>query len=104
MDKKMNTPMRRQPVWRRGLSIEEPGVTIVRNGGRSPDIRPLRIMLWILGVAVGAVLWVWLLDTSYDWISSTDDLKVIMGFLILISMAGALVALFVKGARWLWQR
>jgi hypothetical protein len=84
--------------------MDEPGSAIVRQRRRSSDIGPWKVVLWIFWIAAGAVLWVWLLDTSYDWISSASDLRVTMGCLILVSMAGALVALAAKGARWLWKR
>jgi hypothetical protein len=84
--------------------MDEPGSAIVRHRRRSADGGPLKVILWIISIAAGAVLWVWLLDTSYDWISSASNLRVTMGFLILVSMAAALVALVAKGARWLWKR
>ena len=56
-------------------------------------------MVWL---PIAAVLWVVLLDTSYDWISSPSNIKVISGLLILILMGCVVIALLVKGVRKLW--
>ena len=64
----------------------------------------LKTALWMIWLPIVAVLWVMLLDTSYDWISSPSNIKVISGFLILILMAFVVIALLVKGARKLWTR
>jgi multidrug resistance efflux pump len=61
-------------------------------------------VLWTVWLAICAVLWVLLLDTSYDWISSTSNAKVVFGFVILVSMVGVVIALVVKGVRLLWTR
>ena len=73
------------------------------NRSRSSN-RILKIALWMIWLPIASVIWVILLDTSYDWISSPSNSKVIAGLLILILMACALVALIIKGARKLWIR
>jgi hypothetical protein len=50
-----------------------------------------------------AVLWVMLLDTSYDWISAPSTPKVIGGLLILILMACVVIALVIKAVKKLWE-
>lgn len=73
------------------------------NSGYSSN-KVLKIALWMVWLPIVAVLWVMLLDTSYDWISSPSNIKVISGLLILILMAFVVIALLVKGARKLWIR
>jgi hypothetical protein len=58
-------------------------------------------MVWL---PIVAVFWVMLLDTSYDWVSSSSNIKVVSGLMILILMACVALALLVKGARKLWTR
>jgi hypothetical protein len=69
----------------------------------------IKVLLCALGVAIIAVSWFFLLDTSYDWISSASNWKAIAGGLILLIMAGialaivaAAVALVARGVRHLW--
>jgi hypothetical protein len=64
----------------------------------------LKIALWMVWLPIVAVLWVMLLDTSYDWISSASNIKVVSGLMILILMACVALALLVKGAKKLWTR
>jgi hypothetical protein len=73
------------------------------NSQHSPH-RLLKTALWLVWLPIGAVLWVMLLDISYDWISSPSTSKVIGGFLILILMAYAVIGLMVRGVRKLWKR
>ena len=73
------------------------------NSGYSSN-KMLKIALWMIWLPIVAVLWIMLLDTSYDWISSPSNIKVISGLLILILMAFVVIALLVKGARKLWTR
>ena len=94
-----------------GLKVitERPALFIVRSRRHSHNSRHssnklLRIALWMVWLPIVAVLWVMLLDTSYDWISSPSNTKVISGVLILILMACVVIALLVKGARKLWTR
>jgi hypothetical protein len=62
----------------------------------------LKFALWIIWVPIIAVLWIMLLDTSYDWISAPSNIKVVSGLLILILMASVVIVLLVKGAKKLW--
>jgi hypothetical protein len=62
----------------------------------------LKFALWMIWVPIIAVLWIMLLDTSYDWISAPSNIKVISGLLILILMALVVIVLLVKGAKKLW--
>jgi membrane protein YdbS with pleckstrin-like domain len=71
---------------------------------RNSSNKLLKVALWMVWLPIVAVLWVMLLDTSYDWISSPSNTKVISGVLILMLMACVVVALLVKGARKLWTR
>jgi hypothetical protein len=87
----------------------KPGLAVVRYSRHSDNSnyssrKPLKIALWMVWLPIAAVFWVMLLDTSYDWISSPSNTKVISGLLILISMASVVIALLVKGARKLWRR
>ncbi len=84
--------------------LQEPSSAVVRHGRHSSNMKPLRIVLWMIWIATLAVLWVVLLDTSFDWISSSSDTKVLLGLVILISMVGVAIVLIVKGARTLWTR
>lgn len=91
------------------MITEKPGWAVVHHGRRAPNRRLssnklLRIALWMVWLPLVAVLWVMLLDTSYDWISSPSTTKVISGLLILILMACVVIALLVKGAKKLWTR
>jgi hypothetical protein len=69
---------------------------------RSSSNKLLKLALWMVWLPIAAVLWVVLLDTSYDWISSPSNIKVISGLLILILMGCVVIALLVKGVRKLW--
>lgn len=69
----------------------------------------VKVLLCASSVAIIAVSWFFLLDTSYDWISSASNWKAIAGGLILFMMAGvtlaviaAAVALIARGVRHLW--
>jgi hypothetical protein len=73
------------------------------NSGHSSN-KVLKIALWMVWLPIVVVLWIILLDTSYDWISSPSNIKVVSGLLILILMALVVIALLVKGARKLWTR
>jgi len=83
---------------------QAPVLAVVRHRQRSAERKWLKLVLWTIGVALGAVVWVMLLDTSYDWISSPSNIKVVFGFVVLLSMLGGLIALVVKGVRVLWTR
>ena len=74
------------------------------DGGNSSSNRLLRTALWLVWLPIVGVLWVILLDTSYDWISSPNTTKVIAGVLILILMGCVILALIATGARKLWTR
>jgi membrane-anchored protein YejM (alkaline phosphatase superfamily) len=80
------------------------GSALIRHDRRSREKKLLSFVLWIIWLALLAILWVMLLDTSYDWISSPSDTKLMLGLLILISLAAAAFALGVKGVRMLWRR
>ena len=91
------------------MTTGRPGLAVARYTTRSRNSRHssnklLKIALWTVWLPIAAVCWVMLLDTSYDWISSPSNIKVIYGFLILILMALVVIALLVKGARKLWTR
>ena len=69
----------------------------------------LKVPLCALGIAIIAVSWFFLLDTSYDWVSSPSDWKAIAGGLILLMMAAvtlgvvaAVVAFIARGVKHLW--
>ncbi|MBV8775431.1 MAG: hypothetical protein JO166_24320 [Deltaproteobacteria bacterium] len=91
------------------MTAEGPHLTIFRhrrnrhNASNSSN-KLLKIALWIVWLPIVAVLWVILLDTSYDWISSPSSSRVIAGLLILILMGCVVVGLVVMGARRLWTR
>jgi hypothetical protein len=74
-----------------------------RNGKHSSN-KLLKAALWFVWLPILAVVWVMLLDTSYDWISSPSTARVIAGTLILILMGCVVVAVVAKGARKLWTR
>jgi polyferredoxin len=91
------------------MLTKRPGLTVVRDSRHTHNSKyssnkVLKIALWMIWLPIVAVLWIMLLDTSYDWISSPSNIKVISGLLILILMAFAVIALLVKGARKLWIR
>ena len=93
--------------WRK-IITERPGLAVVRHSrqlhtNRRSSNRLLKFALWMVWLPIVAVLWMMLLDTSYDWISSPSTTKVIAGLLILILMACVVIALLVKGARKLWE-
>lgn len=88
---------------------ERPRLAIVRHGRPSPSSKYssnklLKTALWFVWLPILAVLWVMLLDTSYDWISSPSTTRVIAGLLILILMGCVIIGLVAKGARKLWRR
>jgi len=91
------------------MTTKRPGLAIARyskhsnNSGNSSN-KVLKVALWMIWLPIVVVLWVMLLDTSYDWISSPSNTKVISGLLILILMAFVVIGLLVKGARKLWTR
>jgi hypothetical protein len=62
----------------------------------------LKFALWMIWVPIVVILWIILLDTSYDWISAPSNIKVISGLLILILMALVVIVLLIKGAKKLW--
>jgi hypothetical protein len=64
----------------------------------------LKRALWLVWLPIAGLLWVIVLDTSYDWISSPSTTKVIAGSLILILMGCVIIALIATGARKLWTR
>jgi len=89
-------------------TTERPGSVVSHrrhshNRGYSAN-KLLKAALWMVWLPIVAVLWVMLLDTSYDWISSPSNSKVISGSLILILMACVVIALLAKGVRKLWTR
>ncbi len=91
------------------MRTEKPVLAIVRHSRHSPNPsysskKLLKAALWMVWLPIVAVLWMMLLDTSYDWISSPSNTKVISGLLILILMGCVVIALLVKGARKLWTR
>jgi hypothetical protein len=91
------------------MMTKRPGLVLVRynkdsHNNRYSSKKLLKTALWIVCLPIVAVFWVMLLDTSYDWISSPSNIKVISGLLILILMACVVIALLVKGARTLWTR
>lgn len=84
-------------------------LALVRRGrpyrsGNTSSNKLLKTVLWLVWLPIVGVLWVMLLDTSYDWISSPNTTKVIAGLLILILMGCAIIALIATGARKLWTR
>ncbi len=91
------------------MKTEKTVLAVAGHSRHSPDSRCssnrlLKAALWMVWLPIVAVLWVMLLDTSYDWISSPSNTKVISGLLILILMGCVVIALLVKGARKLWTR
>jgi hypothetical protein len=103
-DEKREAGLRAKRVIHMLQTARDPSSAVVRHRERSAEVKLLRVVLWIFWLALCAVLWVLLLDTSYDWISSTSNIKVVFGFVILVSMVGVVVALVIKGARLLWTR
>jgi hypothetical protein len=90
------------------MTSKRPSLSVARYSRHSHNRwhssnKVLKAALWMIWLPIAAVLWV-MLDTSYDWISSPSNIKVIYGFLILILMALVVIALLVKGARKLWTR
>jgi hypothetical protein len=91
------------------MITKRPGLAVARSsrhsyGSSYSSNKLLKFALWMIWLPIGAVLWVMLLDTSYDWISSPSNIKVVSGLLILILMALVIIALLVKGAKKLWTR
>jgi hypothetical protein len=72
--------------------------------GRDSPNRLLKTALWIVWLPIAAVLWLMVLDTSYDWISSPSTTRVIAGLLILLLMGLVVIALVFRGAKKLWTR
>jgi hypothetical protein len=73
-----------------------------RNGSVSSN-SALKMALWIVWLPIAAILWIVLLDTSYDWISSPSTSKVFAGLLLLILMTLVIIGLIAKGVRKLWR-
>ena len=91
------------------MTKERPRLAIVRHdrqprNSKYSSNKLLKTALWFVWLPILAVLWVMLLDTSYDWISSPSTSKVIAGLLILILMGCVVVGLVAKGARKWWTR
>jgi len=91
------------------MITKRPGFVVARysrhaHNSRYSSNKVLKIALWMVWLPIVAVLWIMLLDISYDWISSPSNIKVISGLLILILMALVVIAIFVKGARKVWTR
>jgi hypothetical protein len=90
------------------MSTEGPRLTAVRNRPRrqanTSSNKMLKTALWMVWLPIAAVLWLILLDTSYDWISSPSTSRVIAGLLILILMGFVVVGLVIMGARRLWAK
>jgi cell division protein FtsW (lipid II flippase) len=91
------------------MTKEKPRLAIVRHGrrshpGKNSSNKLLKTALWFVWLPILVVLWVMLLDTSYDWISSPSTTKVIGGLLILILMGCVVIGLVSKGAKKLWTR
>jgi hypothetical protein len=72
--------------------------------GNNSSNKFLKTALWFVWLPIVCVLWVVLLDTSYDWVSSPDTTKVIAGLLILILIGCAILALVATGVRKFWTR
>jgi polyferredoxin len=87
------------------MTAKRPSLSVVRYSRHTHSSnKMLKTALWMIWLPIVAVLWMMLLDTSYDWISSPSNVKVISGLLILILMAIIVITLLVKGARKLWTR
>jgi hypothetical protein len=91
------------------MANTRPGLAVERHSRRFRNApyssnRPLKLALWLVWLPIIVVLWLMLLDTSYDWISSPSDFKVVSGVLILILMGCVIIAVVLKGAKKLWTR
>jgi hypothetical protein len=91
------------------MITQQPGLTVVRyhrrrHDGSTSSNKLLKIALWMVWLPIVAVVWLILLDTSYDWISSPSNIKVVSGLMVLILMACVALALLVKGAKKWWTR
>jgi hypothetical protein len=89
------------------MATKRPGSVVARYSKHHHDDdhssnKLLKSALWMIWVPIIAILWMMLLDTSYDWISAPSNIKVISGLLILILMALVVIMLLVKGAKKLW--
>jgi hypothetical protein len=73
-----------------------------RHSGSYSSNKLLKFALWMMWIPIIAILWIMLLDTSYDWISAPSNIKVVSGLLILILMVLVVIVLLVKGAKKLW--
>ncbi|MGO9267174.1 MAG: hypothetical protein ACLQBA_20230 [Candidatus Binataceae bacterium] len=74
-------------------------------------MRILKISLFAFAVAALAIIWLLLLNTSYTWINSSSNLRVIGGAVLLLAMAGVTFAVVsivawhvVDGVKYLWRR
>jgi hypothetical protein len=74
-------------------------------------MRILKVALFAFAVAALAITWLILLNTSYAWINSTSNLRVIGGAVLLLAMAGVTFAVVsivawhvVDGVKYLWRR
>ncbi len=93
----------------KGIIRQTRRLAVVRISRRSRDSchssnKLLKTALWMVWLPIVGVLWVMLLDTSYDWISSPSTSKVVGGLLVLILMTCVIVGLVIKGAQKLWRR
>jgi len=74
-------------------------------------MRILKVSLFAFAVAALAISWLLLLNTSYAWINSSSNLRVIGGAVLLLAMAGVTFAVVsivawhvVDGVKYLWRR
>ncbi len=74
-------------------------------------MRILKVSLFAFAVAALAIIWLLLLNTSYAWINSSSNLRVIGGAVLLLAMAGVTFAVVsivawhvVDGVKYLWRR
>lgn len=79
--------------------------------GIKAKMRILKISLFAFAVAALAIIWLLLLNTSYTWINSSSNLRVIGGAVLLLAMAGVTFAVVsivawhvVDGVKYLWRR
>ena len=86
-------------------------VVILYARGHQANMRMLRVALFALGIAAVAIAWLVLLNTSYAWINSASNLRVIGGAVLLLAMAGVTFAVgsvaawhVANGVRYLWRR
>jgi hypothetical protein len=79
--------------------------------GVKVKMRILKIAVFALGVAALVIAWLLLLNTSYAWISSSSNLRVIIGAVLLLAMAvltfavGSVVVWHIaNGVKYRWRR